>query len=704
MADVFPDLSRFDRVGCDTETTSEDDIRRRRPVGFSYKLPTGVKGYIRWGHPSGNNCTLAEFTEWVNDPVRGLARPSLLKVFFNLPYDLRMLVYAGVITWPRLLPNCADAGTSAALLNENEPSYSLDRLAEKYLGRKKNDGYLNEWLAAQFGGKPWHSAQAKNIHKAPGDLVEPYAADDADLTLDLHDRNMPLILADDLGPIYDLETAVIPVVVNMNLAGTRIDRARAESVVKGLGAELGRAKTRWAELAEAAGFPMPHNSEWVVPSTPQVAPVFRALGVPAIGETEAGNDSVTKEMLEAVADLHPAARVLLDVRELSKLAGTFVQSYILDQADDDDLVHGEFHPLPVEYLPGKRYGTVSGRLASSLHNVPGDRHPAPGRLIRSMFVPWTPGHEWVKADYSQIEYRFLGHYAQGSIAAAYNSPQPPGLCLACGKDHAVVGADFHCMLTLLIGGGVVDPNCNRRRTKNVDFAKVYGAGLKKAAATAGISVDAWRKIVAIYDERVPEVADIYGAADKRANSRGYIVTWGGRRIRFMSAADAKAKGWKVHHGERYLKTYKALNNLLQGSAADLMKKAMVRVASLVDWSDTFLHLSVHDELDFSVPRGDARDKFVARLREAMEDWSEADGPLLNVPIKADIKAGESWGALIKEDPDEEAPSAALAAAVAIAEQAAGKSLNVGTGTGDGEGNKDGDRIPGAYGQRGGRIV
>src|SRR5207245_4018962 len=138
---------------------------------------------------------------------------------------------------------------------------------------------------------------------------------------------------------------------------------------------------------------------------------------------------------------------------------------------------------------------------------------------------------------------------------AYNTPQAPGLCPACGKDHSVTGVDFHCMLTLLIGGGVVNPSCNRRRTKNVDFAKVYGAGLEKAALTAGITVAEWKKVVEIYDTQVPEVADIYQLAMRRANQKGYIMTWGGRRCRFPTVEEMKrrvemsGKKFKQRRGE-----------------------------------------------------------------------------------------------------------------------------------------------------------
>lgn len=644
---VFPDLSRYDRFAVDTETTG--NTRAARPVGCSVWTPDGRGFYLRWGHDperlyrgdGGNNCALAEFTAWARVEFY---RPAQVKVFFNAPFDLRMFAYAGVIPWPELIPNVEDAGTSAALLDENEPSYALDRLAEKHLGRRKEDEYLNEWCAAQFGGRPWRSEQAKNYWRAPGDLVEPYAIGDGELTLGLHDRNRALILSQGLESVYRLETAVIPIAVNMHLAGVRIDRTRAEEVSRGLRAELAVEKDRWMETAAAAGFPMPAVDDWTLPSTQQSAPVFRALGVPAVGTTEkrinakgkatGGNDSVTKELLEAAEDNHESARNLLRIRELEKMDGTFIQSYILDQADADDLVHGEFHPLPVEYKPGKKYGTITGRFSSWLHNVPGDRHPAAGRLVRSLFVPWSDDHVWVKADYSQIEYRFLGHYAGGGVSAAY----------AADPD-----VDFHQMVCDLIGRPDV---CNRRRTKNVNFAKVYGAGLAKAAATAGISVADWKAVLEVYDAKVPEVNAIYKAADRRGNQRGYIVTWGGRRVRFKTAAEARKMGWTVRPYEVHVGTFRSLNYLLQGSAADLIKKAMVRIAGpggIIDWKNTFLHLQVHDELDASAPRGAAADRFMAAQRELMESWTEADGPRLNVPIKADIKAGASWGALIKDE-------------------------------------------------------
>lgn len=635
MSGALPDLARYDRFGIDTETTGEEDITKRRPVGASIATPDGKGWYIRWGHDpegrygGGNNCSLGEFIAWARVE---LTRPHQVKAFFNAPYDLKMLVYAGALTWPALVPGVEDAGTSAALLNENERSYALESLLEKHLGEHKEDEFLNEWCAAQFGGRPWRSVQAKNYWRAPGEIVEPYAISDAAGTLKLHDRNRALIREEGLEGIYRVETDLIPVVVNMHFAGVRVDREKAERVNRGLLSQLRRKKNEWAEIAAQADVEMGPNGEWGVPSSAQAAAVFKALGVPAVGKTAKGNPEITKEMLEAAAEGYEPAAVLLKLRELAKLSGTFVESYILDTADEENLVHGEFHPLPVEYKPGKRYGTVSGRLASWLHNVPGDRNPEAGRLVRGLFIPWSPDHRWVKADYSQIEYRFLGHYAGGSIARAYNeSPD----------------VDFHQMLADLIARPDI---CNRRRTKNVNFAKVYGAGLAKAALTAGISVEEWKKILAIYDDRVPEVDAIYKLADRRAQQRGYIVTWGGRKCRFISRADALRLGFKMRRDEAFAGTYKALNRLLQGSAADLIKKAMVRIAGpggIIDWRDTFLHLTVHDELDASVPRGDAEAKFVGQMHEAMEVWGPEDGPPLGVPIKAEIKSGESWGDLVK---------------------------------------------------------
>ena len=621
---LFPDLARYPRFAVDTETTGVD--RDARPVGCSITVPGDISWYFRWGHErGGNNCTLEEFIAWARVEFY---RPHQVKAFFNASFDARMFVYAG-ICGQELFPGIEDAGISAALLNEHENSYQLDRLCQKHLGEEKDDTFLNEYCASQFGGRATRE-QAKNYWRAPGNIVEPYACHDTELTLHLYDRNRALITEQGLDKIYAIETALIYIVVRMNLVGTRVDIPQAESVKTGIHQQLRIARARWTQIVKDTTGNDLQDEDWVLPSTAQLVPVFDALGIP-YGRTKpslrfpTGQPSITKETLEA-SD-HEASSVLLGIREGTKLEGTFVDT-IIEMGGADGIIHGEFHPLPVEYVAGKKYGTISGRFSAKLlHQIPGDRNPEIGELIRSLFLPYYPEGQWIKADFSQIEYRFLAHYAGGIVAEAYNA------------DPLV---DFHQMMSDLIN----NPDLNRTKVKTVNFAEVYGAGLAKGAAQAGVSIDDWKKIKKVYHEKT---GGVIGALTTKvqgvASRRGYIITWGGRRCRYFSAADARAMGWKVHPNERYVGTYKALNNLLQGSAADLIKLSMVRVArDLVDWENVLLHLTVHDELGFTAPQGSAGETFKKQLNEAMCDWSEADGvPKLNVPIRVTIGSGPSWG-------------------------------------------------------------
>lgn len=655
---MFPTLERFDRVAFDTETTGVGF--RDRPVGISWSTPDGQSGYERWGHErGGNSCTLDEVKAWFHTEV--VQRPLLKKLWFNAFFDLRMLVLSGIVG-PELFPGIEDAAVCAPLINEHKNSYTLDRLAKDFLGEEKDDTFLNEWCAAQFGGAATRTAQAGNYWRAPGDIVEAYACGDTELTLHLYDHLRPMITAQGLERIYGIETALIPIVVRMYLTGVRIDPARANEVRSGryengvmvepgIEQQLSIARERWLEIAAGAGVTM--DDGWILPGTAQVVPVFQALGIP-YGRTKPskrfpqGQDSVTVAHLEA-SD-HEAATVLLALRQNTKLQGTFVDT-IIRMGGDEGIIHGEFNPLMVEYVPGKKYGTVSGRFSAKLlHQIPGERHPEVGRLIRSLFVPYYDEGQWFKADYSQIEYRFMAHYAGGIVAQKYNEPLPThcakcagplddGECYVCEIDYNI---DFHNMVRDLVN----NPDLNRTKIKNVNFGELYGMGLNKGALTAGVTLEAWKAIKKLYHEKT---GGVIGALKKKvedaADDRGYIITWGGRRCRFFSAAEARAMNWKVHPREKHVGTYKSLNSLLQGSAGDLNKYAMVKVCQdLVDWQTILLHLTVHDELDFTGPKGDAGVRFKKQLKESMTDWTNTWGAQrLNVPIRVKIGTGPDWG-------------------------------------------------------------
>lgn len=584
MAD-FVSLARVDRVGLDTETTglTYDD----RPVGISISLPDGSDHYYRWGHEiGGNNCTKAEAMRWAG---KELNRSDLTVFMHSAGFDLRMLAYESGHAHPFPRARVEETGFQAALLNEMEPDLGLDALGELKLGMGKEGDELWEFCAEAFGGGATRKAQAGNIWRAHGDVVEPYACRDSRITLGLGDHQGPLLRDEGLSEVYAMELALIPILLKMHIVGVKVDVNKALLLKDKLGRQLDRLKKEWATEFGDVNFG----------STKQLAGLFDKLDIP-YKTTELGNPSITKDDLEFTD--HPVAAMIIRMKKLKHFRGTFIDNYILKNVDQNGIIHGEFHPLR-----NQRYGARSGRFSSggglNLQNIPArDEEWAP--LIRGLYVPMGKNKWWEKADYSQIEFRYLAHYAGGAIMKAY---------------HDDPNIDFHQMCADLVG-------IPRRPAKNINFGIVYGMGKKLMAAKLGVTVTEAAVLLEEYHSRLPEVQRLYNRADRRANQRGYIVTWGGRKRRF------------VKRGRHYENTHKALNALLQGSAADLMKKAMIRVDDGLDWDETPLHLTVHDELDFSVPKNKkARDEFNRTLREKMEDFD------LKVPVKVDIEYGADWG-------------------------------------------------------------
>jgi DNA polymerase I-like protein with 3'-5' exonuclease and polymerase domains len=577
----WPDLSRYDLAAVDTETDGMGF--RNRPVGLSIKTADERKTYIRWGHQGGgNNCSLSEFRRWAK---KELNRSGLTLVMHNAPFDMRMLKYVGVdLNHSRV----EDTGFVAALLNELEPSLALDELASKHAGIHKNDDELNLWCAEHFGGRPTRRAQAGNYWRAPGTIVAPYAIGDVDMTLALYQMLRPRLSEEDLEDVYEMETSLLPILLRMHMEGVKIDVAYAEKLKKKLEIERDDMQVKWRKLCG--------GKDVNFRSGDQLTPIFEAAGI-STPLTKTGKKSFKKDYLEHVD--HPLAQTKLKLAQLDHYINTFIDSYVLDNVDDNGFIHGEFHPLRND-----SYGTVSGRFSSggalNLQNIPArDEVWAP--LIRAMYVPRSRDHQWVKADYSQIEFRYLAHYEGGRLMDAYN--QQPDI-------------DFHQMVADLTG-------IPRKPAKNINFGLVYGMGVALMAVKLGLPYNEARELLEEYHSRLPGVRKLYDRADRRAKKRGYIVTWGGRKRRFR------------RQGRSYQHTHKALNALLQGSAADLLKRAMIAVDQVIDWDEVRLHLTVHDELDFSSPKGDKR--WPKLIRETMEDFR------LNVPVKADVEIGQNWG-------------------------------------------------------------
>lgn len=608
MRATFPDLSRFDYIALDTETTGLGYTDK--PVNITISTPDGHAYAFAFGHPTENNCDLHQVQRWWDGETRH--RSDLLVVMLNAVYDMRMLGKVGLRP-PSLVE---DVGIIAALLDEYEPDYTLEGLSERKLGESKHDEQLNEWCATRFGGKPTRSAQAKNYHRAPGNIVSPYGIQDANLTRKLYDLLHPRLWDQDLMPLYQVETMLIPVLYRMYMAGVKVDVAKAEQTKRQFEHKFRQLEQEWVRLA---------GKDVNTNSTQQLAKVFDRYGIPYNWTKPSktfpnGQPSITKEVLEQCD--HPIGQLLRSMRQLEHYSGTFIENYLLANLCDGDLIHPSFHSVRSAFG-----GTITGRFSSSgglnAQNIPSrDEELAP--LIRGLFIPVSADHQWLKADYSQIEYRFFGHYAGGQLRAAYVA------------DPFI---DFHDMVAEMTG-------LARRPAKNINFGILYGMGQEKMARQLGVSLEDAQQLLDQYHGRIPEAKRLYNGMMNRGSRRGYVITWGGRRNRFMSVGNTRKK---------YLGTHTALNKVLQGSAADLIKKAMVDVDQHIDWESEVLHLTVHDELDLSIPKGKAGQESAAKIKRIMQDYPVMDPRLaaedtfnvpfhpMTVPIISDVEVGPDWG-------------------------------------------------------------
>lgn len=605
----WPSLAGEEVVAGDTET--EGLAAHDKAVSCGVATRNRLYWWA-WGHLEGNNCSMAEFREWAE---RELNRPDLLVVFHNAQFDVEKLRTAG---FSLKLSNIADTGILAPLVDERVPSFSLDGLAETYLtGRRKlDDEELNQYCAERFGGRPTMKAQVKNYWRAPGHMVAPYCVTDAELTLLLYDRLLPMIDEKDedgftLRKVYDIETALIPILIKMYRTGFRVDVQRAYVLQREIDGILTEMRGRWDAMTGGVN---PKSSK-------QMAAYLASEGI-TVPTTAKGNPSVSRDFLGSLD--HPAADLVRDIRMLEHFSGTFVRNYILDNVDQEGLVHAQFHQLKKEDQRGGSTGTVSGRFSSSgglnLQNMPAPDPDSSNQLkhrlserVRGIFVPMRPDQRILSADYSQIEFRIIAHYGGGQLRAEYN------------RDASV---DFHDMVAALTG-------IPRKPAKTINFGLAYGMGAPLMAARLGLTVDEARVLLRKYHERLPEVREIYDKAMRRAASRGFIRTLADRKRRFYEDPE--------HRFGRYAKTHKALNALAQGGGADIMKKAMTLLAELQDDPDFDLHATVHDEIVASVAQGRRGDEIIMEVKGLMESAHLG----MTVPIIAECKTGPDWGRVSK---------------------------------------------------------
>lgn len=614
-----PDLSREKRIGLDTETCDPQLLKlgpgaRRdgRIVGVSVAVPDGGKWYLPFGHAEGNNLDEDKIKQWCKD---NLCTEGQEKVGANLLYDLEYLHVWGVpVTGPYL-----DVQVAEPLIDENAHGYSLNSIAERYLGVGKTDDALYTYCARRFGGKA-ERKQAGNIWRCPPSIVRPYAEDDALLPLQIMEKQEAIIRDNNLSKIFDIETRLIPLLLAMRLRGVRIDMDRAAEIEEQLIARShaaheqirrlnkGKPVNVWAAASIAEAF---DNAGLDYPRTAKGAPSFRKAWL---------NDHP-----------HVLAKYIAEVRQMEKLSGTFIHGHIYGHAIDGR-IYAQFNQLR-----GDEYGTITGRLSSSNPNL--QQIPARsdiGKLLRGVFVP-EPGEEWWKLDYSQIEPRLLLHYANNM------DPVANKLIELYRQDPT-----RDCYLTMMeyIHG------VERQHIKTIYLGMTYGMGLTKMAGQLGLSMEDAEPLFEQFHEGAPYVKRLSRKAMARAEERGQIITLLGRRRLFnmwesanwddreecIPSTDREAIIKQFGRAKR-AHTYKALNALIQGSAADVMKMAMVDVweSGVCDVLGAPL-LTVHDELDWSVPKTPEGREAASEVKNIMETCVDT-----HVKLVADAEVGPNWG-------------------------------------------------------------
>jgi len=628
----FPNLSAAVRLSVDTETY-DPELKDRGPgwargsghiVGFSIGAVDAHGNRGKWyfpiRHTVGKDLNLDE-TACLNFLRESMATP-VPKVGTNLTYDIGWLKEYGIDVKGEL----HDTMFAEALLSEGTPT-GLDHCAAKYLGEHKDSDLLYEWCAEAYGGNPT-GAQRANIYRSPPQIAGLYGEADADLPLRIIEHQLALINAHGLSDVYRMECDLIPLMVDMRFAGMPVDLDAAERLREELATDI---TAGYADLHALCGV---HAS---VNSSNDLAKVFDAVGLP-YPRTEHGNPSFVKEFLEG--QTHPVARQILKVREMEKIRGTFVQSYILD-SHVNGKVHGQFHQLK-----GDDGGAKTGRFASSnpnLQNIPSRTEL--GLRVRSCIVG-EQGHDGLLAkDYSSVEYKVLAHFAVGEGSEEVRR--------ILNDDPST---DYHQIVMDMILN-MTGIQLTRKHTKNINFASLYGAGAAKIALMLGCSLKEAEELLEAYHKGAPYVQATMDDCMATADRDGHIRTIMGRMTRFDKwepmAYDEDAiplpfDQARSRYGNRIRKAglYKATNYKIQGTAAEVMKAGMLACYKSGVFNVTGVPIAtVHDELVFSLRE---------RTQEQHEAYQEIERLLvgtipLRLPLTMDTEMARDWGSVKETD-------------------------------------------------------
>jgi len=598
----FPDLSKYDEIAIDLETKDPDLIKmgsgnvigKGDVTGIAVAVP-GWSGYYPIAHEGGGNMDRTKVLKWFQSVLDTPAN----KIFHNAMYDVCWIQALGLSVSGKII----DTMIASALVDENQMRYDLNSCSKRYTGKGKNETDLYQ------AAKDWGVDAKAEMYKLPAIYVGAYAEKDAELTLELWQELKKEILHQDIQSIFDLETELFPCLVSMRFRGVRVDVQKAHTMKQELAQQEA---TLIQKVKKETGI---DTQIWAARS---IAQVFDKLKLDYDRTEKTSAPSFTKNFLQNHP--HPLVKLIAQAREINKAHTTFIDTIL--KHSHKGRIHAE-----INQLRSDNGGTVTGRFSYSnpnLQQIPA-RNKDLGPRIRSLFIP-EEGHTWGCFDYSQQEPRLVVHYAAlqnlygvGEVLDAYNDGD----------------ADFHDIVADMA-------EIPRSQAKTINLGLFYGMGKNKLQAELGVSKDKADSLFRQYHNRVPFVKQLMDNVMQRAQNSGRVRTLLGRLCRFHlwepnqfgihKALPHDAALMEHGPGIKRAYTYKALNKLIQGSAADMTKKAMLELYK----EGIIPHIQVHDELDISVKNPDHAQKIKSIMEEAVA---------LEVPNKVDYESGPNWGTI-----------------------------------------------------------
>ena len=602
----FPDLSDARYIAIDLETKDPDlkskgsgAIQGHGEIVCIAVAVEGWRGYYPIAHEGGGNLDRRLVLEW----FKKVCATDCIKIFHNAMYDVCWIKAYGIPINGHIM----DTMLMASLIDENRLWYTLNSISFDYLREVKDEKTLKE------AADSWGIDPKSELYKLPAMYVGSYAEQDAELTLELFKTLSREIQKNNLVEIFDLETQLFPCLIDMKFKGVRVDVERAHKLKKQLSQ---KEEQLLLEVKKETGIDV---QIWAARS---IAKVFDKLSLTYATTEKTGSPSFTKNFLST--HQHPMVKNIAKAREINKAHTTFIDTILKHQYRGR--IHADINPIRSD-----QGGTVTGRFSYSnpnLQQIPA-RNKELGPMIRSLFIP-EKDHKWGCFDYSQQEPRLVVHYAATTEPICFDKSVEN--IVNKFKDDSV---DFHQTVADMA-------NISRTQAKTINLGLFYGMGKAKLQAELGLNTkEEAEDLFNTYHTNVPFVRDLMNYTSRTAQTSGSIGTLLGRRCRFnkwepdqfgmhkpMELEEAERT-----YGRRRIRrafTYKALNKLIQGSAADMTKKAMVDLYK----EGVIPHIQIHDELDISVESDDAAKKIIDIMENAVS---------LEVPNKVDYESGKTWG-------------------------------------------------------------